>query len=147
MREGFKHFETGETQVPTMPPILLESRRCGQDHKLEDPTNLISLISTNPDWIKVKCMNSACSWTTITVQLGLPWWLRSKEFACQCRRHRRHAFDPWVRKRQPFLQLFLQLFNWRRKWQPTPVFLLGESPWTEEPGALQSIASQRVRHD
>ena len=22
---------------------------------------------------------------------------------------------------------------WRRKWQPTPVFLPGESPWTEEP--------------
>ena len=23
---------------------------------------------------------------------------------------------------------------WRRAGQPTPVFLLGESPWTEEPG-------------
>jgi len=27
---------------------------------------------------------------------------------------------------------------WRRAWQPTPVFLPGESPWTGEPGALQS---------
>ena len=26
--------------------------------------------------------------------------------------------------------------------QATPVFLLGESPWTEEPGELQSVASQ-----
>ena len=26
--------------------------------------------------------------------------------------------------------------NWRRKWQPTPGFLPGESPWTEEPGGL-----------
>ena len=25
---------------------------------------------------------------------------------------------------------------WRRKWQPTPVFLPGESPWTKEPGGL-----------
>ena len=25
---------------------------------------------------------------------------------------------------------------WRRAWQPTPVFLPGESPWTEEPGGL-----------
>ena len=25
---------------------------------------------------------------------------------------------------------------WRQAWQPTPVFLLGESPWTEEPGGL-----------
>ena len=28
---------------------------------------------------------------------------------------------------------------WRRAWQPTPVFLPGESPWTEEPGGLQWI--------
>ena len=25
-------------------------------------------------------------------------------------------------------------FPWKRAWQPTPVFLPGESPWTEEPG-------------
>ena len=25
---------------------------------------------------------------------------------------------------------------WRKAWQPTPVFLSGESPWTEEPGGL-----------
>ena len=29
----------------------------------------------------------------------------------------------------------------------TPVFLPGESPWTEEPGELCSIGSQRVGHD
>ena len=32
---------------------------------------------------------------------------------------------------------------WRRKWRPTPTFL----PWTEEPGRLHSMGSQRVRHD
>ena len=31
-------------------------------------------------------------------------------------------------------------------WQSTPVFLPGESPWTEEPGGLQSMGSQRVEH-
>ena len=36
-----------------------------------------------------------------------------KEPTCQCRRHR---FNPWVRK-----------IPWRRKWQPTPVFLPGKS--------------------
>ena len=35
----------------------------------------------------------------------------------------------------------------RRAWQPTPVFLPGESPWTEEPGGLQPIGFQRVRED
>ena len=36
---------------------------------------------------------------------------------------------------------------WRRAWQPTPVFLPGESPWTEEPGGLWSMGSQRAGHD
>ena len=44
---------------------------------------------------------------------GLLWWLSDKEPACQCRRCR---FDPWSRK-----------ILWRRKWQPTPVFLPGKS--------------------
>lgn len=65
MRESFKYFEI-ETQVPTMPPVLLEVEDT-QDHKLEDSTSFISLKLANPDWIKVKCMDNACSWTTITV--------------------------------------------------------------------------------
>ena len=36
---------------------------------------------------------------------------------------------------------------WRRHWHPTPVLLPGKSPWTEEPGRLQSTRSQRVGHD
>ena len=44
--------------------------------------------------------------------------------------------EPWVGK-----------IPWGRAWQPTPVFLPGESPWTEEPGGLQFFESQRVGHD
>ena len=44
-----------------------------------------------------------------TLIIGLPWWLRIR---LQCRRHR---FEFWVRK-----------IPWRRKWQPTLVFLPGE---------------------
>ena len=36
---------------------------------------------------------------------------------------------------------------WWRAWQPIPVFLPGESPGTEDPGGLQSMGLQRVRHD
>ena len=36
---------------------------------------------------------------------------------------------------------------WRRAWQLIPVFLFGESPWTEEPGRLQSMGSQRVGYN
>ena len=39
-------------------------------------------------------------------------WLSCKESAGQCRRQRRCGFDPWFGN-----------IPWRRKWQPTPVFL------------------------
>ena len=42
--------------------------------------------------------------------LGLPWWLRGQSICRQC------GFNHWVRKTP-----------WRRKWQPTPLFLPGES--------------------
>jgi len=35
---------------------------------------------------------------------------------------------------------------WRKKWQPTPVFL-PRKPWTEEPGGLQYRGQQTVEHD
>ena len=38
-------------------------------------------------------------------------------------------------------------FPWRMAWQPTPVFLPGEIPWTEEPDRLQSIGLQRIGHN
>ena len=63
---------------------------------------------------------------------GLPWWLSGKEPTYQ---RRRHGFDPWIRK-----------ILWRRKWQPTQHSCL-EISWTEEPGGLQSMESQRVRLD
>ena len=58
----------------------------------------------------------------------LPWWLSGKESTCQCRRC---GFEPQVGK-----------IPWRRKWQPTPVFLPekpyrqrslgGYSPWVSK---------------
>ena len=59
-----------------------------------------------------------------------------KEPACQCMRHKGCHFDPWVEK-----------IPWRKAWQPTPVFLPGESPWAEKSGGLQSMGSQRVGYD
>ena len=36
---------------------------------------------------------------------------------------------------------------WKRKWQPTPVFLPGESRGQRSLGGLLSVGSHRVRHD
>ena len=48
-----------------------------------------------------------------------------------CPQCRKPVFNCWVGK-----------IPWRKAWQPTPVLLPGESPWTEEPGGLQSMGSQ-----
>ena len=57
-------------------------------------------------------------------RVGFPGRPDSKESACNAVRP---GFDPWVGK-----------IPRRRAWQPTSVFLSGESLWTEEPGGLQS---------
>ena len=64
-----------------------------------------------------------------------------KESVCQCRRRRRHGFDPWVRK-----------IPWRRKWQPTLVFepgkshgqrsLAGYSPWSTKRVGYNLVTKQ-----
>ena len=48
--------------------------------------------------------------------MGFPGGASGKEPACQGRIHKRCRFDPGIRK-----------IHWRRAWQPTPVFLPGES--------------------
>ena len=101
------------------------------------------------------------------LSMGFPGGARAKESTCQCKRHKRCGFDPWVRK-----------IPWRRDWRPTPVFLPGEFhgqrslvgysswghkdldmtegltlslhihiSWTGRPGVLRFMGSQRVRHD
>ena len=47
---------------------------------------------------------------------GFPGGASGKEPACQCRRHKRHGLNLWVGG-----------IPWRRAWQPSPVFLPGES--------------------
>ena len=58
-------------------------------------------------------------------RLPIPGGTIGKEhaFQCQCRRCKKCGLDPWVRK-----------IPWRRKWQPTPVSLPGESHGQESDG-------------
>ena len=54
-----------------------------------------------------------------------------------------------VRKNVVFVQIIYLKGSslWRRKWQPTPAFLPGESQGQGEPGGLPSLGSHRVGHD
>ena len=60
-------------------------------------------------------------------------WLTGKEPACQCRRP---GFHPWVRK-----------IPWRRKWQPTPVFLPGKSHGQRSLVGYSPRSCKRVSQD
>ena len=72
---------------------------------------------------------------------GLPGSANGKEPTCQCRRHRRLGFDPWVQK-----------ISWRGTWQLSPVFLPGKShgqrslagysPWSQS----QTWLNQLIMH-
>ena len=69
-----------------------------------------------------------CGWTFLRMFYGIiPWWLRWRIFL-QCRTP---GFDSWVRK-----------IPWRREWQPSSVFLPGESQ-----GQRNSMELQRVRYN
>ena len=71
-------------------------------------------------------------WGLLKASSGLPWWLSGKESAC-------NAGDLGLipgsgRSPGEGMATHSSILAWR-------------IPWTEEPGGLQSIGLQRVRHD
>ena len=67
--------------------------------------------------------------------LGFPGGTSAKEPACQCRRHKRREFDPWVGK-----------IPWRWAWQPTPYSCL-ENPMDRGPwqATVHGVAESRTQ--
>ena len=59
---------------------------------------------------------------------GFPGGTSGKEPACQCRRWKRHRFDPWVGK-----------IPWRRVWKPTSILLPGEFHWQRSLAGYSSL--------
>ena len=76
-------------------------------------------------WDKMPYRNKVWDWSMWSLQPicreetlrnGFPGGTSGKEPACQCKRRKRHGFDPCFGK-----------IPWRKAWQPIPVFLPGES--------------------
>ena len=67
--------------------------------------------------------------------VGFPGGTSGKEPTCQFRRQNKCGFDPWFGK-----------IPWRKKWEPTPVFLPGES---HGPRSMVGYSPWgcRIRHD
>ena len=86
------------------------------------------------------------TWGGQIEKVNLRWWQgherASQEAlvvdpACQCRRHKRRRFSPWVGK-----------IPWRRAWPPTPVFLPGEPQGERSLGGCSPwMGSHRVGHN
>ena len=77
-------------------------------------------LENSMDCIVHRSQRVGRDWVTFTftfcLGMGFPGGASGKEPTCQCRKHRRHRFDPWVRN-----------IPLRRKWQPTSVSLPRET--------------------
>ena len=89
------------------------------------------------------CFYSSLNFSANTCNFaGFPGGASGKEPACQ---FRRHGFDLWIGK-----------VAWRKKWQPTPVFLPGEShgqrslegysPWGCEESDMAEVTEHNCSH-
>ena len=109
-------------------------RDCGSKHREE-----VRMDSENEGFPQIKKKGGSSGSLPTHIfgsslwYLALPWWLRRSSI---CPQGRRPGFHPWVRK-----------IPWRREWQPTPVFLPGEShvqrslagysPWVAESDTVE----------
>ena len=97
---------------PRISFLLCLEKGC-KDTRARDPTpghhDAINLLDYFRQIFGMNCVSR-------TQKGGFLGGSSGKEPACQCRRSQRRGFNPWVRK-----------MPWRRAWQPTPVFLPGES--------------------
>ena len=78
------------------------------------PVSVVTSVSEGKQEADCKCLN----WSP-PMSWGFPGGSVGKESICSAGdllQHRRPSFDPWVKK-----------IPWRRKWQPTSVFLSGKS--------------------
>ena len=84
---------------------------------------------TGPPWAQLQGgVTAPTHQQKVGLKMYLAWPSSGKEPACECKRQETQVQSP------------------RRKWQPTPVFLSGESHGQKNL-VLQSIGSQRVRQD
>ena len=82
-----------------------------------------SLVGCRP-WGRLKQLSSSSN---------VPRCLSGKEPTCQCRRC---GFNPWIGK-----------IPWKRKWQPTPVFLPGKSYGQRSLAGSSPWGRKRVWHN
>ena len=86
--------------------------------KLESSALQVRFLTTGPSGqspIERLCPweipNNQFNWETFGFSVGFPCGTSGKESDCQCRRHKRRKFDPWVGKWQPTLVILPGKFH------------------------------------
>ena len=112
-------------------------RVLSMDQRARFPTGLPSSSQYTASWIHMtheleQGVEGNTFYNLNTISIGCPRCLNGKQSVCQWKDHRKHGFDPWVRKipRKRQLPNLSSTFVW-------------EIPWTEAPG----MGSQRVGHN
>ena len=100
-----------------LPPIFHKEQEGGLFWCLKLWTDFVRGILLRSSWNSHRFLVPKENRDLSALIWGFPGSVSGKEPACQCKRHKRCGFEPWIRK-----------IPWRRAWQPTPVFLLGELP-------------------
>ena len=100
--------------------LLYQTQSCALGNTFMNKIKLTFLRSGSVSKLKRLWQNQEfhykyvkCEMPKKAFKCRLPGWHSGKEPTCQCRTCKRQGFDIWVRK-----------IPWRRKSQPTPVFLV-----------------------
>ena len=123
---GFAHSKSEEWRK-CQKVVLVTVQHFNKGRRVFWPPPVLLLFSwRHKSWVKfyynfplpwstkgIFLFSERCQLRRDSKQGGLPWRLSDKESTCQCRTH---GYDPWLGK-----------IPWRRKWQPTPLFLPGKS--------------------
>ena len=83
---------------------------------------------------------------------NMPVYVHMCIYMCICIYTHTHTLASLVAQKLKYPPAVWETWVWSLSWEdpleraqlPTPVFLPGESPWTEEPGRLQSMGSQEL---
>ena len=137
---GMGQPEAGHRRAPCLRGELPVSRELGQNLPV---TAVSEPVAWRPHTAKDPVAGPAPEVSgpvAAPSKLGPPLGYQSHHSWSQCISPRQCQGDVCFKRE-------LSALEWRRQWHPYSSTLAWKIPWMEEPGGLQSMGLQRVRHD
>ena len=165
-----KESDTTEQLNWSFSRLISQRVRKGQHHHPLDCWKSNSEFHPMPDWRGI--WTNTAKWRQNRLCLGFPGSSANKESACNAgdpglapglgrspgegigypHQFSQASLVAQMVKNPPAVtETWIRFLGWEDPLEEGmtthPVFLLGESPWTEEPSGLHSMESQRIRHN